>query len=977
MRHTNKLAICAAIAALCFSQNFVYAQWNFGINPDGRTIPSVTRSIGIGPFTTSYRPLAALHIDTRTPFPTSPNFLPGEVFRTDCPSGTTLIPISTSWRMLRGGTPIARFFNTTGSNDFFMEAQQSGASLRFNTTSFFGTSTKMIITDGLLGFVGIGNNFLLPQSQLHINDGPFATYTQITNTATGATATDGFKVGIDATVGIAQVIQQEPQDMQFYTDGSAQIKSRMIIKGQGTNCGFVGIGQNFTSPQSLLSINGNATVNATGEVFRTNGPSTNLNAWRLWTGGQDATNPASEKGMIFNYGNNPVGIDQPNFSIQATARDMTFHTGTLNPDGVALERMRIRADGMVGIGTSIPIGRLDVTNINNNNVYGIYSRNQNISPSNNTAIRAEAISNNTTTQNYGVSALASGIALDNYGMYSAAFSSSSYNYAGFFVASLGTYNYGVYCYAPPNPITPTTPWINNNWAAYCDGDIYKGSNIYGPSDIKLKDSIQPYEKALSKIRNLKPETFIFKTSEFPSMNLPFGKQYGLIAQDVETVFPDLVRIIIHPAKYDSLGNILYDTIQSKSINYDAFIPILIEGVKELDSTITNMSSAAENGLHIDTTAGNPVKMGGVIDETTTIGLKRNLIFTSDNNYTGQVCIGSPTAAPSEALMVNNNTWMTSAKFINSKTTATDNIAAGFLATGSANNNYGGQFSGKGDGNLSNYGATFEATGHSKTNYGVYATALGGSMADYAGYFNGNLYASSYLNLPSDSKLKENIQPITNAMDIINQLQPKTFTFRASSFPSINLPAGQQYGLIAQDVSPILPTLVSTTINPAIYDSVGNMVYDTVQSKSLNYEAFIPILIQGAKEQQSKLDSLSSQITDLQNQVAQLSGNNGSNAKITNNNTINVELANDAVLYQNIPNPFGEETMINYYIPENTSNAKIIFFDMYGQSMKEVPLTETGSGNIHVDSKNLASGIYSYSLIIGGKVIDTKKMVRNK
>jgi hypothetical protein len=66
------------------------------------------------------------------------------------------------------------------------------------------------------------------------------------------------------------------------------------------------------------------------------------------------------------------------------------------------------------------------------------------------------------------------------------------------------------------------------------------------------------------------------------------------------------------------------------------------------------------------------------------------------------------------------------------------------------------------------------------------------------------------------------------------------------------------------------------------------------------------------------------------------------------NTINVELANDAVLYQNIPNPFGEETMINYYIPENTGNAKIIFFDMYGQNMKEVPLTETGSGNIHVD-----------------------------
>jgi hypothetical protein len=130
-----------------------------------------------------------------------------------------------------------------------------------------------------------------------------------------------------------------------------------------------------------------------------------------------------------------------------------------------------------------------------------------------------------------------------------------------------------------------------------------------------------------------------------------------------------------------------------------------------------------------------------------------------------------------------------------------------------------------------------------------------------------------------------------------------------------------------------------------------------------------------KEEHSTIDSLKTQIIDLQNQVAQLLGNNGGGAKIAN--TFNVELANDAVLYQNIPNPFGEETMINYYLPENTGNAKIIFFDMYGQSMKEVPLTEIGSGNIHVDSKNLASGIYSYSLIIDGRVIDTKKMVRNK
>ena len=70
-----------------------------------------------------------------------------------------------------------------------------------------------------------------------------------------------------------------------------------------------------------------------------------------------------------------------------------------------------------------------------------------------------------------------------------------------------------------------------------------------------------------------------------------------------------------------------------------------------------------------------------------------------------------------------------------------------------------------------------------------------------------------------------------------------------------LPSGKQWGLIAQDVEPILPELVSTVEHPAQYDSLGNLEYAAFTFKTLNYQAFTGILIQAVKEQNSKIDSL--------------------------------------------------------------------------------------------------------------------------
>ena len=62
--------------------------------------------------------------------------------------------------------------------------------------------------------------------------------------------------------------------------------------------------------------------------------------------------------------------------------------------------------------------------------------------------------------------------------------------------------------------------------------------------------------------------------------------------------------------------------------------------------------------------------------------------------------------------------------------------------------------------------------------------------------------------------------------------------------------------------------------------------------------------------------------------------------------------------------------------ENTAGEKIIFTDLLGRVMKE-EILKASYGLLNIDTPDLTSGIYNYSLIVDDKLIDTKKMIRNK
>ena len=96
-------------------------------------------------------------------------------------------------------------------------------------------------------------------------------------------------------------------------------------------------------------------------------------------------------------------------------------------------------------------------------------------------------------------------------------------------------------------------------------------------------------------------------------------------------------------------------------------------------------------------------------------------------------------------------------------------------------------------------------------------------------------------------------------------------------------------------------------------------------------------------------------------------------------SINIELKDnhdksEAYIEQNNPNPFYENTVIKYFLPKNFGKAQISFSDLNGQILKTIHLQNDGLGTISLSARELAAGTYTYTLILDGRIIDTKKMV---
>jgi len=441
-------------------------------------------------------------------------------------------------------------------------------------------------------------------------------------------------------------------------------------------------------------------------------------------------------------------------------------------------------------------GYFDGQNANSIN-YGVFSR----GTGGIEAFGGSFSASNATNVNYGIRGIGGG---------------TTTNVGGYFISNTGTLNIGVYGSVSTTPGGPTTGPAD--LAGLFNGPVFAFGSITQNSDINLKENITSIDNALDKLSKIKPTQYNFKTT--PYLALPGGQHFGIIAQDLETVFPNLVSEAQTLPVLDSTGTIIYPSQTYKGINYIELIPISIKAINELN------------------------------------------------------------------LIVSKQTL-------------------------------------------------------------------------------------------SDAVLKQNVQPLQNSLAIVSQLNGVNYSWNQSVDTTLNLPAGTEVGLIAQDVETVVPEVVYT---------------DDKGYKHVEYQKLVPHLIEANKQLKDSLTNLQSQLSALNQQVASIQnclnnlgcGGNNTREAVDDSDGVATEEAvqkielgsvDQTILYQNEPNPFSENTVIRYYLPEDAEEAVLIFHDEYGRKMGREVLSSKGYAKVEINSEKLAAGVYTYSLIVNGNLIATKKMIK--
>jgi hypothetical protein len=323
---------------------------------------------------------------------------------------------------------------------------------------------------------------------------------------------------------------------------SSEVSGTLPVSNGGTgvinlaNNGIM-IGKGSGAVESLLG-------GASGQVATWNG-----SAWTAATPAAGAVTSVSSTtiGVSPTVGNVIITLSSSNIT---TALGYTPYNGTTNPNGYISSSSGTAFDSS-RLGGTLASGYVTTAGVQTISGAKTYTAAQTVSGLGfggqgfivTSSGQTGALSNNSVQVGY------TGV-----GMYAA--SSTSF---GFFTGSAGINLVGSnMTFSPGNATALTGSWING-------------------SDIRIKENIEPLQDGLSVISALSPVMFSYKKDELDSPN-----KYGLIAQEVETVLPNLISIA-----EDERNNIQ----DLHCVDYVSLVPILIKAVQELKAEIDTLKAA--------------------------------------------------------------------------------------------------------------------------------------------------------------------------------------------------------------------------------------------------------------------------------------------------------------------------------------------------------------------------------------------------
>lgn len=119
---------------------------------------------------------------------------------------------------------------------------------------------------------------------------------------------------------------------------------------------------------------------------------------------------------------------------------------------------------------------------------------------------------------------------------------------------------------------------NNFWSIYNNGSsvafaynntlasFIQFNGTYNTSDRRLKSGIKPLESILDRVMKLEPSRYIYNSH-------PSNQKIGLIAQDVDVIFPEFV------------GKTVFEGEQTYGVDYGNLSVVAIKAIQEINQKL--------------------------------------------------------------------------------------------------------------------------------------------------------------------------------------------------------------------------------------------------------------------------------------------------------------------------------------------------------------------------------------------------------
>lgn len=236
---------------------------------------------------------------------------------------------------------------------------------------------------------------------------------------------------------------------------------------------------------------------------------------------------------------------------------------------------------------------------------------------------------------------------------------------------------------------------------------------------------------------------------------------------------------------------------------------------------------------------------------------------------------------------------------------------------------------------------------------------------------------------SDQRLKKNIAPYHKGLNTLHQLNFYEYEYNGLAQTSND---GSRYvGVMAQEIKDILPNTVGSfhsrlrpgkgevqelyTFNPneLLYIALNSIKQVDEKTEALKQKS------EALEEANQQLTTLQKQCDDLQEQLTKIEAYLG----LDQAKHKQIDQGHSPTSYRIdncIPNPSSGLTKIPYQLNASFQSASIMIYDYNGRLVESFKIEAQGQGSIDWNSSRLAKGLYTYSLIVDDRLIETRRVI---